>query len=414
MAQWNKDRATELIAAFYKSVEITADSDAVRNASGRGWRRVLKQSDESVTAYVDCEELAHAVDYMMLCKHVTDNFTRPTVESTLADACILRKAKNDKVPAAFFEDAQARFSRAIPVPINVYMTVYGAVIMERFKVGRFEFIPGDQFDTLELESVPVEMRAHIKEQLWCNQGHVCVTIPACDGSKARELAWPEFQWLECVIRSFIDVNVYDFGITSFDFGWAHNTLAISQGGSFANFQSKQFGCITSFDLYELLNKNSALRLIIENLGAGQSELTTFRKKMRHAIFLDGLSRKQADPSVAYFLCVAALEAMFTVQEKQFVSPGLAQQILEAMCMLVAAPERRRKLFEAMQDAYGKRSAFAHGAAKKINSEELRWMQKLVRDAIIKMLTDPVLSKVKDPKEISELLKDIKFGKRGNL
>lgn len=407
---WEKDKTIAAIKEYFESVELTTDSEKLRNTSGRNWR-VATRPGVQIAAYMDCEKLRLATDAVLQNKYVSENFVRTTIENRIGDGCILQVSRGEVDNGGYFENLLASFTRAIRCPINVYMTVYGGVITERIKVGRYEFIPGDQFDTLELGSVPPEMRSGIKERLWCDQGHVCITVETCDAAKARELIVPDVQWLECVIRTFIDNKVHDFGVTSFDFGWAHNTLAISKGGSFANFNSQMQGCSVAFDLIDLFEKKDSLRLIVERLGRDPSELTSFQKCLKRAIYLVGLSRKISDVAVAYFLCVSALEVMLVSKGSPYVNPGVAYQINEALCLLLSAPQNRRSLFDHMQIAYGKRSAVAHGSASDVSRDELFGIQRIVRDAVVKFLTDERLAKIKDVKDIGELLKDIKFGKK---
>jgi len=54
---------------------------------------------------------------------------------------------------------------------------------------------------------------------------------------------------------------------------------------------------------------------------------------------------------------------------------------------------------------------AHGAAETISEEELLGAQHILRDAVTKLLIDPELSKITDLKQVQNIIKDIKFGKR---
>ena len=54
---------------------------------------------------------------------------------------------------------------------------------------------------------------------------------------------------------------------------------------------------------------------------------------------------------------------------------------------------------------------AHGAAETISEEELLGAQHVLRDAVAKLLIDPELSKITDLKQVQNIIKDIKFGKR---
>ena len=47
----------------------------------------------------------------------------------------------------------------------------------------------------------------------------------------------------------------------------------------------------------------------------------------------------------------------------------------------------------------------------ISEEELLGAQHVLRDAVTKLLIDPVLSKITDLRQVQDIIKDIKFGKR---
>ena len=408
--KWDKQVAVDAIRAYYDSIELTVWAESPQDAVKRYWRSAQCKKGR-VYAFVDHAKLMRAVDAIYENSFVAANFVRKTIEERIGNNCIVRFVDGGENLDIFLDDLVASFVRAIRKPINVYMAVYGAVVTERFKIGQYEFIPGDQFDTLNIGRLPVAMRKTVEKQLWDNRPHVCVTVEACDGAKAKELACPVFQWLENAVRLFLDDKACDFGVTTFDFRWAEHSLAISQDGSLANFNSQLRGCIEAFDLVEKLNDCKALRLVIEKLGKNQSGLNSFRQGMRQAVYLAGLSKKESNIAVAYFLCISAMERLFARQGDPYVNPSIAQQIVEAFCLLLATDKYRRKLFDDFQDAYRKRSAVAHGAAEAISEEELFGAQHLLRDAVVKLLTDPELSKISDLKQAQNLIKDIKFGKR---
>ena len=109
--------------------------------------------------------------------------------------------------------------------------------------------------------------------------------------------------------------------------------------------------------------------------------------------------------------ISAMERLFVCPGNSYVHPSIAQQIVEAFCLLLATEEHRRILFDDFQDAYKKRSAVAHGAAEVVSEDELLGAQHVLRDAVIKLLIDPVLSKITNLTQVKEMIKDIKFGKR---
>ena len=407
---WDKQTVVNAVREFYESIELTGWTKPPKSGEKRYWR-VAQCQQGLVYAFVNHAKLTGAVDAIYAHSFVTANFAKKTLEERIANKCIARFVDGGVELNAFIDDLIASFTRAIRKPINVCMPVYGAVVTERFQIGRYEFIPGDQFDTLKIVGMPEPMRESLKRQLWADRPHVCFTVEACDGAKAQELAYPAFQWLENAVRLFIDEKVCDFGITTFSFSWAENSLAISQDGTFANFNSHSRGCTVAFDLVEKLNDCMALRLVIENLGRNQSELNSFRQGMRQAIYLAGLSKKESNLAVAYFLCISAMERLFVGAGNSYVNPSIAQQIVEAFCLLLATEEHRRSLFDDFQDAYKKRSAVAHGATEVVSEDELLGAQHVLRDAVTKLLIDPVLSKITDLSQVKEMIKDIKFGKR---
>jgi len=132
------------------------------------------------------------------------------------------------------------------------------------------------------------------------------------------------------------------------------------------------------------------------------------------VYLGGLSVHEKVPEVSYFLGVSAFEALFQKETDKYVNPSIAQQIIESFCYLVADESHRRNVFETMRPFYGKRSAFAHGGKTIVSTGDLDLLRAYLRAAILKLIDDPELSRLKTIDEVAALICDKKFGAKINV
>lgn len=296
--------------------------------------------------------------------------------------------------------------------MNVYMGIQGVSLSQRMKIGVFEFITAKDYDSLGIKVSPISFESHVKEQIWQGRDHVMVSVEACDSGKAREKAYAEFQWLENAIRFFIDFENCDIGIISFKGSSIENSLVTAANGTMRGTSSSLKGAFFPFPLEKAFAKGSPFYCVIDKLGRKHNDLTEFQKRIRHAVYLGGLSVHETIPEIAYFLCVSAFETLFQKEFDKYVNSSIAQQIVEAFCYLIANESKRREAFEQMRSFYGKRSAIAHGGKTEVTKQEVELVRSYLRVAIIKLLNDPILSNLKTIDDVSALILNKKFGAKG--
>lgn len=406
-----KDRVDALLA-FYASIEFVSDEKQVEDAKrqGRSWRIEYIQGRQ-VFAFIDDEKLGIAADKIWACAKIADKFARNTIVGRIANyfyAVKLDKAVNvQRLAEAFLE----RLWAEPPVVVKVYMEMFGAHVKNgNIQKGDFTFMPAGGFDALGIKEIVPGSLLQIKERIWGNVSHVAVSVLACDVEKARELAAVEFKWLENAVRLFINTRYLDLGITSQSSVYVENALAIGANGMLGA-SSNVRGPSDEMVLDDVFARNPHVNVVLETLGRKSDSLTRLQSRIRQAVYLGGLSTRAADDAIAYFLCVSALEAIFVADRDRYVNPSIANQIIEAFCYLIGDDDEKRIVYEQMHGFYEKRSAVAHGGDKKISKEDVRVAQQYLRAAVVKLLNDPVLSKVPTVEELGELVKDRKFGRK---
>lgn len=289
------------------------------------------------------------------------------------------------------------------------MPVYGIDVPSGglYSVGDFLFVPCDGYDALNFKTI---ITADIKNRMWGDLPHVAVTVFANDSGKAREKALREFQWLENTVRLFIDSDFYDFGVTSYNFSRVENALVAAKDGHVRGASSQLKGSSHPLSFGHVFDQQKILYKVVSAVGKRSEELTPYQCRIRHAIYLGGLSVHETSLSISYFLGVAALETLFQLDTDKYVSPSIAQQIVEAFCYLVVDEKQRRQTFEEMRSFYKRRSVVAHGGETNLSRRDVLLVRAYLRAAISKLLFDPVLSQIRTPQDMAEHIKNVKFGK----
>lgn len=396
-----KDKAAKLLLAFYNTIEPATDSSDMFK---KAWQNV---GDGSV--YYDQNTLVTAIECLLENKVLEDNYSQTALSSMIANRLTTVFAKEPDQIQTRIDLLIRELSNGKPETMNVFMSIQGVSFSQRMKIGEFEFIPAKEFDSLDLQFRHENERSHFKNNVWKDQNHVMVSVEACDPGKAREKAYTEFQWLENAIRLFIGSNHYDIGITSFINVSIEHSFVSYRDGAMLGSASKAIGPLFLLPLENIFYPDSPFYCVIDKLGRKQNELTELQRRIRHAVYLGGLSVCETVPEIAYFLCVSAFETLFHAETDKYVSPSIAQQIVETFCFLIADEDKRRKTFEQMRPFYGKRSAVAHGGKTKVTHKDIRLVQAYLRGAVLKLVNDPTLSTLKTMDDISNLVRDRKFG-----
>lgn len=407
--QWSEKKTVELLRKFCSTIE---NSENLQGQQKKTWRRVIKK-ELDVTAFFDKDALNDVVDLLMANHHISTNYGRAAIEGIVAEKMIESYSRNECSGEEAAKTLVNELLNSHPIEMLVYMPVYGIAIPpnQLLSVGRFTFIASDAFDSLGIKELAPQWIVHVKDNVWKGQAHVSVSVFACDPHKAHEKAIEEFQWLESAVRLFTDSELNDFGITSYHFSHVENTIVTQSDGQLRETSSQLKGASCLIPLMDLFGPKFILHRIVSTLGGSSDNLSEYQKRIKQAIALGGLAVHESFAPVSFFLGVSALEALFQVETDKHLSSSIAQQIVEAFCLLMVDEKRRRATFEKMGTFYKKRSAIAHGGSMVILDQDARLVREYLRYAIIKLLTDPNLSQIKTAKEISDLIKDIKFGKK---
>ena len=307
----------------------------------------------------------------------------------------------------FLEDIYA----AEPVEYEICMPVYGVSIASgtSLDIGKYSFMHADYLMKNKFPQIK-GIDTIVGQCRFCHtECFVCINVCACEQAKARELALSEFKWIENAIRFSTPNKIYGAGITNYEVKRTEFMVVARKNRDSTSISSSLKGPIFQIKIEELA-KTEDFRCMIEVLGNPDIQLTEMQKRVKYAIYLCGLSTQTLDLPVSYFLCVAALESLFCKQEDPYVSPSVAQQIIESICFLLIDKDKRRQCFDDMRTLYHNRSAIAHGGKKELTEEDVMKVRLYLIFAVDKFLMDNTLSKIKTISDLQKLVKDIKFGK----
>lgn len=402
--------ASKLLSAFYATIEPSVEAAEL---PGKTWRKV-DINGTFVAAFYVMPVLTKAVQCLLKDKRISEKYSQSYLESMIAERLI---AVYFKIPEKACEQINylgSELLNSVPKEMNVYMRIHGLSINMREKIGQYEFVPAGEYEKLNIKCYHQKKESHIKEHIWQNHDHVMVSVSACDSVKAQEKAYSEFQWLENAARLFVDFDFYDVGITSFNSSHVENSLVTDDNGMVIRTSSRVKGSPVPLPFLRIFEKDNNLYRVVNKLGFSISCLTQLQQRIHHAVYLGGLSVHEKVPEVSYFLGVSAFEALFQKETDKYVNPSIAQQIIESFCYLVADESHRRNVFETMRPFYGKRSAFAHGGKTIVSIGDLDLLRAYLRAAILKLIDDPELSRLKTIDEVAALICDKKFGAKINV
>ena len=393
-----KEEATELLLKFYNTIEPATELSVMSN---KAWQRV---GDGFV--FYDQKALVAAIESFLENKTLGDKYSQHALSQLIAKRLTTVFAKEPDQIRPRIDHLINELSKGKPETLNVFMSIQGVSFSQRMKIGKFEFIPAKDYEAIK--QTALNGRAKLPDnEIYAN--HAMVSVEACEPEKAREKARAEFQWLENAIRLFIGFDNCDVGITSFQGSSIENSLVTAADGSVRGASSSLKGAFIPLPLDKAFTSERPYYRVLDKLGRNQNELTKLQKQIRYAVYLGGLSVRETDPGISYFLCVSGLEALFRVEADKYVNPSIAQQIAEAFCFLVVDEDKRRKTFEEMRHFYQKRSAVGHGGQIEVSKREIELVRMYLRAAVIKLIDDPILSKLKTPEALAALVRDKKFG-----
>ena len=361
---------------------------------------------------IDQKKLFMVVEGMTKNRSVGIKWSSANLLNKLEDVLLTNKAKGVSDIRQELQVFCSDISEKAPAEYVVCMPIYGVSIAKGhcISVGKYSFMHADYLTQQKFSKIVGMDTVCLPSDFWHTECFVCVDICACEATKAKELALSEFKWIENAIRFSLPGKMYGAGITSYDDKWIERIVVAIKGSDVAGLSSSVKGPFVPIKI-ESIACMREFRGMLEVLGKPSAQLTELQKRIKHAIYLGGLSVQACELSVSYFLCVAAMEALFCKQENPYVSPAIAQQIIEAFCFLLIEEKNRRQCFDELKDLYGNRSAIVHGGETELTHEDVLKVRLFLVFAVDKLLMDSTLSKLKTVCELQELVRDIKFGKR---
>ena len=378
--------------------------------SGKMFKSVVVNG-ESKWGCVDQKVLLKIVGRITKNKDIDTKWSPVNLLNKLADVLLTNKAQGVKDIRQEIQAFCREINEETPVEYVVCMPIYGVSIAKGhcISVGKYSFMHADYLTQQKFSKIVGMDTACSPRDFWHTECFACVDICACEATKAKELALSEFKWIENAIRFSLPGKMYGAGITSYDDKWIERIIVAIKGSNVAGLSSSVKGPWVPIKI-ENLASSKEFRLMFEVLGKPRTQLTELQKRIKHAIYLCGLSMQTSELSVSYFLCVAAMEALFCKQENSYVSPAIAYQIIESFCFLMIEEKNRRQCFDELKDLYSNRSAIVHGGEKELTEEDVLRVRLFLAFAVNKLLMDSTLSRLKTVCELRELVRDIKFGK----
>lgn len=360
---------------------------------------------------IDQKTLLKIVDGITKNRDIGTKWSSANLLDKLEDVLLANKVKGVSDIRQELQVFCSDVSGKPPAEYVVCMPIYGVAIAKGqcISVGKYSFMHADYLTQQKFSKIVGMDAACSPSDFWHTECFVCVDVCACEATKAKELAMAEFKWIENAIRFSLPSKMYGAGITSYDDKRIERIVVAVKGSDIAGLSSSVKGPLVPIKI-ESIAYTREFRCMLEVLGKPSAQLTELQKRIKHAIYLCGLSMQSTELSVSYFLCVAAMEALFCKQENPYVSPAIAQQIIEAFCFLLIEEKDRRQCYDELKDLYGNRSAIVHGGEKEFTEGDILKVRMFLVFAVDKLLMDSTLSKLKTVRELQELVRDIKFGK----
>ena len=378
--------------------------------SGKVVRSVVVNG-EAKWGRIDQKTLLKIVDGITKNRDIGAKWSVTNLLNNLIDVLLMNKASGVEDIRNILDTFCKDICEAEPLEYEICMPIYGVSITKGrcISVGKYSFLHTDYLIDKKFSKIEGLDAACEPSKFWHTDCFVGMSVCACEAGKAKELALSEFRWIENAVRFSLPGKMYGAGITSYDVKWTERILVALKDRGVAGLSSSLKGPLMPIKIESLVSIKE-FRLMLEVLGKPSAQLTELQKRIKHAIYLCGLSMQTSELSVSYFLCVAAMEALFCKQENPYVSPSIAQQIVESFCFLIFEEKNRRWCFDELRNLYGNRSAIAHGSERELAEDDVVKVRVFLMIAVNKLLTDDTLSKIATVSGLQELVKDLKFGK----
>ncbi len=236
-----------------------------------------------------------------------------------------------------------------------------------------------------------------------------VVVEAKSKDRAIEKADIHFEVFERLVRFMVGPSeTYDVAIFGAHGWYSQNAYVFCDGAPV----SQEFSWKGSMSPLALDNKyfNSSdhgtqlLWNAVNNSNAPQ-----LHQRLANAARWLGDSYSERDRAASFIKAAIALEVLFTANEKSIINPSILQSISECVaCILGQDLEGRLAIEKKMKAFYSTRSAIAHSGKNNVSQTEVDEFVQIVRAAIGKVLTTPVLRDQGSIEKLHEHLKHLKY------
>ncbi len=273
-------------------------------------------------------------------------------------------------------------------PFTIYsFTTHKALLAAKAKVSEDELFPDDKPEYL-----------------------IGVEASARHHPKAVELADVLFEKFELCMRYVIGQSSdHEIGVIQYR-GWSqlHHCAISEDGQAFVGSWNSGPIFAPEIDTSYFVNPQLGFDRMWSTLASSQP--TSLAKRFLLAIEWLGQSYRERTRSSAFLKAAIALEVLFVVDEKAFVSASITSQISETVAMLLGTNNQdRQKIITEMKGLYKTRSAIVHSGTPEVDKEKLQRMWHLSRAAIMKVMTAESLQGMESMNDIHEFIKVQKYG-----
>ncbi|MNO41868.1 hypothetical protein D3C76_320470 [compost metagenome] len=212
------------------------------------------------------------------------------------------------------------------------------------------------------------------------------------GTKAEALSLPKFQEFENILRFMIGMtNVYDVTVINYKPIGYMPTFVYSEENGFSNHSVN--GKFSRFEIKEdfVCDSSCGYNRIWE-IGL-KDKKNDMENRIYSAIQWIGKGLNEQSLSNSFVQYMFALESLFNLQSKgSLVTPSIANQLSEFTAFVLGKNlADRLEINRIVKRMYDKRSAIAHGRSNSVTQEDVRDAYWILKDAIIRLLTDEELS-----------------------
>ena len=254
-----------------------------------------------------------------------------------------------------------------------------------------------------------EMASHFYNELKTDDDVVYMNIKcvAKDSYKAQEYAVDKFKLIDTCFRFLLKYSNSDklrFGFYNLNYESSSGMYGYNDHLFISMSEYKESLCLdTFFDFLFESDLSNKVWELMENKNLNDMEM-----RIKEAIIWLSEAAHQNDDGIAYMQCFLALEAILMEQDG-FINKSITAQISEYVAFLLGIErEERIRIEKEMKELYSIRSSIAHGKNKKGIEQELKRIFMIVKLIVLRFLNDERLIKIRNIKELRELITNLKF------